>query len=450
MDREPDLNNIKATGIALLATLLVSGAQAQTIPGADGIEARVLDNGLKVIIWPDHDIPNVALYNWIRAGGRNEYPGITGIAHYFEHMMFNGTTTHPPGDFDRIMQANGGSNNAYTSNDVTVYTDWFPRSALEVVIGLEADRMQNLDLDPEVVESERGVVYSERRLRVDNSNAGRLQEQMSATAYVAHPYQFPVIGWPSDIESWTLEDLQQFYTTYYAPNNATLLLVGDVTTEDGFALVEKYFGPIPAQQPPAALRTVEPEQQGERRLQLQLPAQTPILQMVWHSGAAGDAMMPALDLLMAILARGDSSRLHRLLVEQEQAAIDIGYYVHEGFDPGLTWLSAVLPQGGDLARTESLIDQAIADVIDNGVSDAEVQKAKNLWLAGFWRAMATIDGKADWLGTYEVFHDDYRKLFDAPAQYQAVTAEQIRAAAAAILRPTNRTVGSVIPAGEGA
>ncbi|MBT8143887.1 MAG: insulinase family protein [Gammaproteobacteria bacterium] len=450
MDREPDLKSIKATGIALLATLLVSGAQAQTIPGADGIEARVLDNGLKVIIWPDHDIPNVALYNWIRAGGRNEYPGITGIAHYFEHMMFNGTTTHPPGDFDRIMQANGGSNNAYTSNDVTVYTDWFPRSALEVVIGLEADRMQNLDLDPEVVESERGVVYSERRLRVDNSNAGRLQEQMSATAYVAHPYQFPVIGWPSDIESWTLEDLQQFYTTYYAPNNATLLLVGDVTTEDGFALVEKYFGPIPAQQPPAALRTVEPEQQGERRLQLQLPAQTPILQMVWHSGAAGDAMMPALDLLMAILARGDSSRLHRLLVEQEQAAIDIGYYVHEGFDPGLTWLSAVLPQGGDLARTESLIDQAIADVIDNGVSDAEVQKAKNLWLAGFWRAMATIDGKADWLGTYEVFHDDYRKLFDAPAQYQAVTAEQIRAAAAAILRPTNRTVGSVIPAGEGA
>lgn len=431
--------------LGLVAALLSGWAQAQTVPGAQQVESRMMDNGLKVIIWPDHDIPNIALYNWIRAGGRNGRPGVTGIAHYFEHMMFNGTKNRPQGEFDRVMQSNGGSNNAYTSNDVTVYMDWFPRAALEAVLELEADRMQNLAFDPEVVESERGVVYSERRLRVDNSNAGRLQEQVQATAFVAHPYQYPIIGWPSDIESWTLQDLQDFYTTYYAPNNATLLLVGDVSAAEGFELVEKYFATIPAQAPPAALRSVEPEQLGERRLEIRLPAQTPILQMVWHSGAATDPMMPALDLLLVILARGDSSRLHRLLVEQEQAAIDVGSYVQQGFDPGLTWLSVVLPQGGDVAYTEQLIDTALSDVINNGVTEAELRKAKNLWSASFWRSMATIDGKADSIGTYEVFHGDYRKLFEAPQQYDRVTAADIQAIASKVFRRTNRTVGVVVP-----
>ncbi len=439
------------TRIFLAAALLGSWAvgTAAEIPGAEAIQSRTLDNGMKVIIWPDRDIPNITLYNWVRAGGRNEYPGITGIAHYFEHMMFNGTSNMAAGDFDKVMEANGGSNNAYTSNDVTVYQDWFPRSALEVVLSLEADRIQNLDFDPEVIESERGVVYSERRLRVDNNNSGKLSEQLQATAFIAHPYQNPVIGWPSDIESWSLEDLKDFYRTYYAPNNLTVLLVGDIDPQEGFALAERYLGPIPAQTPPEPLRTVEPEQTGERRLTLELPAQTPLLQMAWHSGPANDETTPALNLLASILAGGDSSRLHRLLVEQEQAVINVGAYVHEGFDPGLTWIFATLPAGGDLARAETLIDQSIADVVENGVTAGEVQKAKNQWTAGFWRALATIDGKADALGTYEVFHGDYRKLFDAPALYDAVTAEDIREVAAAVLRKSNRTVGVVVPAGEG-
>ena len=161
---------------------------------ANAIVAHTLDNGLKVVIWPAHDIPNVAIYTWFRAGGRNEYPGITGLAHYFEHMMFNGTANLAPGEFDRVMEAAGGSNNAYTSSDVTVYQDWFPKEALETILTLEADRMANLDFDPDVVESERGVVFSERRASVDNQPFGALHEQMQATAFVAHPYQFPVIG----------------------------------------------------------------------------------------------------------------------------------------------------------------------------------------------------------------------------------------------------------------
>ena len=165
------------------------------------ITAYTMANGLRIIVWPDHDIPNVAMYNFVRAGGRNEYPGITGLSHFFEHMMFNGTATLEPGEFDRIMEAAGGSNNAYTSSDLTVYQNWFPRAALETIIELEAERLQNLEIDPDVVESERDVVSSERRLRVENDNDGRLYEQMMAAAFIAHPYQFPVIGWPSDIEN---------------------------------------------------------------------------------------------------------------------------------------------------------------------------------------------------------------------------------------------------------
>ena len=177
-------------------------AAAPRVPGAEQVKATTLANGMKVIVWTDRDIPNVALYNWVRVGSRNEVPGITGLAHFFEHMMFNGTSKRSPGEFDRIMEAQGGSNNAFTSDDVTVYQDWIPRSALDLVFDLEADRLANLSFDPKVIESERGVVYSERRLRTEDSNDGFLYEQLQATAFVAHPYQNPSIGWPADIQGW--------------------------------------------------------------------------------------------------------------------------------------------------------------------------------------------------------------------------------------------------------
>ncbi len=237
--------SLLASLLALLALSSVAtdaGAAPASVAGADQIVARTLPNGIKVVVWPDHDIPNVAMYTWYRVGSRNERPGITGLSHFFEHMMFNGTKTRAPGEFDRVMEANGGSNNAYTSYDVTVYQDWFPRAPLELIFDLEADRMRQLDFDPKVVESERGVVYSERRSSVDNDNFGTLLEQMQATAYVAHPYQIPTIGWPSDIEGWKIEDLQAYFKQYYAPNNAVMLVVGAVDPEAVFKLAETLPG----------------------------------------------------------------------------------------------------------------------------------------------------------------------------------------------------------------
>ena len=419
--------------------------QAAPVKGAESVVSRTLDNGLQIIVWPDHDIPNVALYTFYRVGGRNEYPGITGIAHYFEHMMFNGTSTRAPGEFDRTMEAAGGSNNAYTTSDVTVYQDWFPVSALDTIFDLESDRMANLDFDPKVVESERGVVYSERRTRVDNSNFGALWEQLNATAFVAHPYQFPVIGWPSDIEKWTIEQLRDFYRTYYAPNNATMIVVGAVEPERIFALAERKIGVIPAQPAPRAITTVEPKQEGERRVVVRKSGQTPIVAMAYHSVAAKDADAPAVELLSAILADGDSSRLHRKLVEQEQSAVDVGGYIRPGFDPGLWMFYAVVPPNGDVAKVEAQIAEALQSVSEHGVTEAELAKARAQQMAQFWQGLATISGKAQQLGSYQVFNGDYRVLFDAPDRYAAVSLEDIQRVAQRYLDPNNRTVGTLLP-----
>lgn len=434
----------------ICAALAISPAFAAdfgtTVPGADKISTKTLANGLKVVVWSDHDIPNVALYNWYKVGSRNEYAGITGISHYFEHMMFNGTSTRKPGEFDRIMEANGGANNAFTSSDVTVYQDWFPRSALELIFDLEGDRMANLDFDPKVVESERGVVYSERRSSVDNSNFGSLIEQIDATAFTAHPYQIPTIGWPSDIEGWKIDDLKRFYKTYYAPNNAVMFVIGDVEPNEVFALAEKYIGKTPAQPTPTPVTTKEPEQQGERRVNLVREGEAPLLAFAHHSVSAADADAPATELLMAILASGNSSRLHQQLVEQQQIVVNVQQSLQQGFDPGLAYLYATLPPGGDLVAVEKALDAELAKIANEGVSEAELNKARTQKLASFWRGMATISGKARALGNYEVFQGDYRKLFQAPANYEKVTVADIKRIAAKLFRRDNRTVGTFVPA----
>ena len=408
-----------------------------------------LHNGLEVIVWPDHDIPNVALYYFVRAGGRNEYPGVTGIAHFFEHMMFNGTESRDQGEFDAEMEAAGGANNAYTSKDVTVYMDWFPRSALETVIELEADRLRNLAIDPDVVETERGTVYSERREHVDDSNFGLLFEQMFANAYVAHPYQNPIIGWPTDIENWTQQDLKDFFRTYYAPNNITMIFSGDVTPEEIYLLADQYFSPIPRQHPPPAITIAEPEQRGERRFAIEKDAQAPLLHVAFHGGAADDDDALQRTLLLSILGEGDSSRLHRVLVEEDGLAVAVGVYDSAGFDAGLVYFYLTLPPGGDVAAAEARLLEELERAATEGVGESELEKARNLQLAAFWRELETIRGKAAALGEYEVFDGDYVTLFDVPETLAKTTPEALQAVAAKIFRRENMTVGILrAPAGD--
>jgi zinc protease len=382
----------------------------------------------------------------VKTAARALVPGITGLAHFFEHMMFNGTAKRAPGEFDRLMEAQGGSNNAFTSENVTVYQDWIPRAMLDLVFDLEADRLANLSFDPKVVESERGVVYSERRLSVEDSNEGFLIEQVQATAFVAHPYQIPTIGWPADIQSWKVSDLQKFFKTYYAPNNCTWVLVGDVNAAEVFALAKRYLEPIPAQAAPPPVRTTEPVQLGEKRVFVQRDAQTPLLYHAYKSVPANDPKVPAIELLMIALTEGNASRLHRLLVEQKHLAIEIGSDYVTGFDPGLTWLRLTLPQGADVPAVEKALDEALEKAVRDGISDAELRRAKNLNAAEFWKQLETIDGKAFLLGRTEVYEGDYRKMFDLPAAYERVTREEVQAAAKLLLQKAHRTVGVLEPA----
>ena len=416
-------------------------------PEAAGVPKEItsytMSNGLRIIVWPDHDIPNVVMYNFVRAGSRNEYPGITGLSHFFEHMMFNGTSKLEPGEFDRVMEAAGGANNAYTSNDLTVYQNWFPRSALKTILELEADRLQNLAIDTDLFESERNVVYSERRLRIDDDNEGRLYEQMMATAFLAHPYQFPVIGWPSDIENWTKEDLESYFKTYYAPNNCTMIFSGAVSPEEIFLLAEQYFAPIPRQQPPPPVRTVEPEQAGERRFVIESEAQTPLLHLAFHAGRASDPETRHMELLLHILVGDKSSRLHRLLVEEEQVALSVGGLQMEGFDPGLVYFYLTLPPGADIDAVETRVLEELRRVAAEGVTRPELAKARSIVLADFWREIATINGKASALGNYEVFTGSYENLFALPEDVNAVTAAQIKAVAAKVFQRKNATVGAL-------
>ena len=416
------------------------------VPGE--IRSLRLDNGLRIVVWPDHDIPNVAMYNFVRAGSRNERPGITGMSHIFEHMMFNGTKNLEPGEFDRIMEAAGGNNNAYTSRDVTVYINWFPRSALEVIFELEADRLQYLTIDPDSLESERGVITSERSASVDDDKLEHLMEQMYATAYVAHPYRWPIIGWPSDIAAWTAQDLVDYFRTYYAPNNSTMIFTGDVTPEEIFRLAEEHFAKIQAQTPPPAVRTVEPEQAGTRRIVIEADARAPLLHLAFHAGRAADPDTLPMGLLLEILVGDESSRLHRLLVEERQLAISIHGWQDEGFDPGLVYFYATLPPGGDPTAVEQAVLEEFRRIVAEGVTEAELGKARNIALADFWRGLATIDGKAQGLGNFDVFQGSYEKLFDLPARVEAVTADHLRAAAARVLRAENMTVGVLRGAGE--
>jgi zinc protease len=409
------------------------------------IRTHTLANGLQVIVWPDHRIPSVTLFNWVHVGSRNEGSGTTGLAHFFEHMMFNGTARRSQGEFDRLVEGHGGSNNAYTTQDVTVYQDSFPSAALELVFDLESDRLASLAFDPKVVEKEREVVYSERRLRVEDSNPAFLNEQVQATAFIAHPYRIPTIGWPSDIKAWTLADLENFYHTWYAPNNCTLVLVGDVDPDQVFALAEKYYGPIARGPATPTVRTVEPVQTGERRVEIERRAQNPLMQVAWHGISADDPRAPALNLLQTILTEGDASRLNRVLVEDRKLAVDVGSGWAEGFDPSIYSVFATLAEGASTAELEKALNAEIARLTESGVTPAELARAKNQQAASFWRGVSTLDGRAQLLGEYAVLHGDYHKLFTAPAAYEKVTAAQVLAVAREVFKPQQRTVGVLRP-----
>jgi zinc protease len=360
-------------------------------------------------------------------------------------MMFNGAKKYGPKQFDIQMEKNGGNNNAYTTEDTTVYTDWFPRSALELMMDMEADRIRDLSFDPKMVESERGVVYSERRLSVDNSNFGVLYEQLGAAAFVAHPYHWPVIGWPSDIESWTMDDLKTHFRMGYAPNNCVMVVVGDVSNAEVMGLAKKYLEPIPRQEPPPPVRTKEPEQLGEKRVVVRKRAQLPIELVAYHVPETKNADDAPLDVLETLLVHGQSSRLYNRMVDKEQLVLNVNAFRQNALDPGLLIFSLSPRSGVEPARAEKALFEELDRLRNEPVPEQELRKAKNQLLADHYRQLKTIAGRANLLGVYEVYYGDYRKLFTVEQTLEAVTAADVQRVAWQYLVEKNRTIATLIP-----
>ncbi len=408
---------------------------------ADDIKTFTLNNGMKFLVAEDNSIPNANMYLFYKVGSRNEHPGITGLSHFFEHMMFNGSKKYGPKMFDQTMEFNGGANNAYTTQNVTVYTDWFPVNAMETIFDLESDRIASLNIDSKMVESERGVVLSERSTGLENSPWRMLSDALNASAFQEHPYHWTVIGYETDIKNWTKEDLEQYFRTYYAPNNCVVVISGNVKVDEVKRMAEKYMATIPANLPPKPVHLVEPPQTGERRVTIQKEVPSPYLMIGYHTPEATNKDYYSLSILNAVLTSGNSSRLYSELVDKKQLANMVGSDFSESFDPNLFTLYAIAAKGIKESEIESAIYSEIDKIKKDGITENELQKIKNQKLIEFYAQIETINGKSNNIGTYELFFGDYRKMFDAPAEYSKVSIEDVKRVAIQYFNKSNRTVG---------
>jgi predicted Zn-dependent peptidase len=427
--------------------LLLSTSTLHAMPTVRDVHTFTLKNGMKVLVLEDHSIPNVTLQIFFKVGSRNEYTGITGLSHFLEHMMFNGAEKYGPKMFDRVLENAGGASNAYTTEDVTSYQDWVPRSALELIFEMEADRIGMLALDEKMVERERGVVLSEYTTGYANSDYELLEDQLRSVAYQVHPYRWPIIGFESDIRNWQLRDVKEYFDRHYAPNNAVAVVVGDVTMAQVKVLAAKYLEPIPVRALHRPMHSREPKQRGEKRLTVYKDVSSPHVLIAYHVPETGAADYYALDLLSSILSNGKSPRLYRSLISDKSLATEISTYMPQALDSTLFYVYAISAAGVSAKTLEKEILREIDKVIARGVTEEELLKAKNNAVASFYRSLETTSNKADLIGTYDIFFGGYQKLFMVPDTYKKVTAMDIKGVAAKYFRKTNRTVG-VLEKGE--
>ena len=407
--------------------------------GERNISRYLLDNGLKLLLLRDETAPVVSYHTWFGVGSRHEKPGKTGLAHLFEHLMFNETKNLPKGEFDRTLEAAGGEVNAATWVDWTFYYENVPSSELALVVRLEAERMQNLVLREPQVASEKEVVANERRYRVDDDVEGAINELLYKTAFTVHPYHWPTIGWMSDIEGFTTEDCEKFYGTYYAPNNATIAVVGDFDEQALVALVQQHYGAIARAELPAHEFTPEPEQREERRLEVEKPTPTEKLSLGFLSPPLGAAGYAALTVLNEVLFGGKSSRLYRALISEGELASEARGSLAPSRDPGLYEIWVSLREGKTAEDALVVLESALASVRDEQVSTSELEKAKNRLELGFLHGMETASGKAEQIGFYETVLGDAGRIFGQLEQYRNVTASDVREVARKLLTNEKRT-----------
>jgi zinc protease len=425
--------------------LIVALVVPVVVRAADGVVAATLDNGLRVLLLEDQRSPIVSFQVWYRVGSRNEQRGATGIAHFLEHLMFKGTPTHGPKQFARLVEENGGQDNAFTSQDVTSYFVDIAVEKLDLVMDLEADRMRNLLLDPTQIDAERQVVIEERRTRTEDDPGGFLGEEVSSIAFKAHPYGFPIIGWAEDIKRISPDEIRAFYRTYYVPNNAMIVAVGAFKAPETLEKIRRRFGSIPRGPAPPPVLAVEPPQNGERRVTVQKQAALPIVYLAWHVPNQKSDDAPALELLSTILAGGRASRLYRDLVYQRQLALDAGGdYSYFSIDPNLFWFWATAMPGQTPDTLEKELVAHMERLKAEPVTEEELARAKNQIEAAFVFQEDSVHRRATLLARFEVIGGHVLKDTFI-ARIRAVTAADLTRVARTWFPAERKSVGILLP-----
>jgi predicted Zn-dependent peptidase len=425
-------------------------------PGAWQPEIEIvpyrLDNGLKLFVLPDSRSPVVSLQLHYHVGSRHELPGITGISHLFEHLMFRGSETLGPEEFSRILQAKGGEINAFTTRDHTSYFENLPGEHLELGLQLEADRLANLKLNEENFQTERQVVISERKLRSVDSPFGLLLEQLFAAAFTQHPYQWPVIGWDQDLRRMSLRECLSYYRTYYHPGNLTVVIAGDAEPDRARDLVTKYLGAIPSPGPPAPLRVQEPPQRGERRAVLKKVSQVEALFAGFHIVGLGHPDIYPLSLLAIALSGGKSSRFYQEFVRPGRAVdleVEVAHPPWTSEDADLLVVTAIAAPGHSLPQLEEDLWAALSRVLEEGVQPGELARAKKLLRAQAARALARNFYRGLLVGLFDLKTGDAHRVNELLKLYEAVTLEDLERVAREYLREDNRTVVTLKPVSPG-
>lgn len=423
---------------------------ALTLSAAETVHERTLDNGLKVLVKPDRRAPILISQVWYKVGSSYEYGGMTGVSHLLEHMMFKGTERLAPGEFSRIIAENGGEENAFTGRDYTAYFQSLANDRLEIAFELEAERMRNLALDPEEFVKELEVVKEERRTRTDDNPQSLTFERFNAVAYVASPYRIPVIGWAGDLEQASVEDLRDWYRLWYAPNNATLVVAGDVDPQEVFRLAEKHFGPLEPERIRPPKMQPEPEQLGAKRIVVKAPAQEPYLLMGYKAPAlmdAEEAWEPyAFEVLTSVLDGGSSTRLERELVRGSQVASSASAsYSAFGRLPGMFMLSGVPAKGQTIEQVEAALLAQIERVRTDLVDEGEMERVRNQLIADKVYERDSLFYQAMVLGQLETVGLGWELAETYVDQLAAITPEQVRAVAQKYLVPEKLTVGILDP-----
>lgn len=432
-----------------LAGLLLGCGTALAVPG-EAVREFKLENGMKVLVQPDHRAPVAVSQVWYRVGASDEYSGITGISHLLEHMMFKGTETHPSGEFSEIISANGGQDNAFTSQDYTAYYQFMGSDRLEIAFQLEADRMRNLVLLQDEFEKELEVVKEERLMRTDDNPEALTYERFNAVAFLNNPYHNPVVGWMEDLNALELSDLQTWYRRFYAPNNATLVVVGDVKPREIFKLAKKYFGKLEPSVLPSAKPRRETEQHGERRIKIHAPSKLPYVLVGYHvpvlNTSAAEWEPYALDVLAGILDGGSSSRLSRELVRKQEiaATASAGYRMTSRYG-GMFLLDASPTEGQSINDVEAALYAELERLKNEPVTEEELTRVKAQVIASDVFQLDSVRHRANQIGALETAGLGWELLDIYPEKIKAVTAEQVRAVAHKYLIDQHRTVAELVP-----